>query len=372
MATSTCYICDTSLESNNRSFEHIIPNSIGGIAGSYNLLCRNCNSQFGLEIEGDFAKSLNPICALLQIKRSRNDIPHIKNVTDKDGNIYHLERGRKPVKIKPEIKKQNNSYSISARNWKEAAHIIQKLKTKEPSLDTENWEQRLVETKKRLREPLHFEFKIGGTKFFRTVAKIAVNAYLFLGGDKKYITTTVEYIKGLTEDPTDFIHYHIEVEPVMELDLFEVCHCVYIKGDNKSKILFVYIELFNGPSFVVKLSDHFEEENFEKTYLIDVLEGNEVFKKVTVRYPDGASPKGYKPHDPVFFPIMQSRLSRLMKIAQVQQIKMTYQEEFAELWKECQESYNADPVNNMEQSLIFLDKVEKLKNELLNHGKNDV
>lgn len=366
MIISKCYICSNPLEGKSRSFEHIIPNSIGGFTGSYDLLCRNCNSKLGSDIEGDFAKSLNSIAALLQINRDRNDIPHIKNVKDKNGNLYHLERGRKPVKVKPEILKRDNHYSISARNIAEAAHIIQKLKSKEPTLDTENWEQKIVETKKRMDDSLHFEIEFGGVNFFRTIAKIAINYYLFIGGDRKYIKNTVQYIKGVQTEETDFIHYHIESGQTMILDTLEVCHCIHVKGDKESRLLYVYIELFNAISFIVKLSENFEEESFEKTYCIDVIEGKEINKKVTLKYPEGASPSGYKPHDPVFFPVTESKMSRLMKIAHVRQVQMTYKDEFAELWKECQANYNNDPDHNKQQSLIFLEKVENLIFELLN------
>ncbi|MCB9044892.1 MAG: hypothetical protein H6550_02010 [Chitinophagales bacterium] len=371
MILSYCYICNSSLEGDNKSFEHIIPNSIGGFAGSYNLLCRNCNTKLGLEIEGDFAKSLNPLCALLQIKRDRKNFPHIKNLKDKDGNLYNLHNGRKPIKIKPQIQKLDSNYFISARDIKEATHIIQKLKAKEPTLEIDNWEQKLVETKTRMREPLHFQLNFGGVNFFRTIAKIGVNSYLHLGGDRKYINTAVKYIGNPQNAHSNLIHYHVEPNPTMTLEPLEVCHCIYIKGNKERKILFVYIELFNTLSFVLKLSDNFDGDDFEKTYCIDVIEGKQVDKKITVKYPEGASPEGYKPHDEVFFPVIQSKMSRLMKVAQVQQVKMTFKDEYAELWKECQKNYDDDPINNKKQSIAFLENVTTLLNDLLNQNIKD-
>lgn len=106
-----------------------------------------------------------------------------------------------------------------------------------------------------------------------------------------------------------FIHYHVEQNATMHLETDEVCHCVYIKGDAESKILFVYKELFNSSSFIVKLSDIFEGSSFEKTYCINVLQGCIVHKTVTLNYPQGVSPEGYNTYDAVFPPVMQYRLS---------------------------------------------------------------
>lgn len=64
----------------NKSEEHIIPNSIGGKIKSYWLLCRNCNSRFGNTIDSDFARSYEDIVAMINLKRDQQKEYIVKNL----------------------------------------------------------------------------------------------------------------------------------------------------------------------------------------------------------------------------------------------------------------------------------------------------
>src|SRR5690606_2796663 len=66
-----CYNCLSEITRENKSLEHIIPNSIGGKLKSSTLLCRDCNSTFGETIDTELAKSYNNLVALLGINRDR-------------------------------------------------------------------------------------------------------------------------------------------------------------------------------------------------------------------------------------------------------------------------------------------------------------
>ena len=52
---SKCYVCGVELTEDNKTEEHII-NAIGGVLKSKNLICKQCNSDFGDEIDSFLAK----------------------------------------------------------------------------------------------------------------------------------------------------------------------------------------------------------------------------------------------------------------------------------------------------------------------------
>ncbi len=64
-----CYICDSALTKENQTFEHIILNAAGGRLKSKDLLCKNCNSSFGENIDSVLAEQLNYLANMLMIKR---------------------------------------------------------------------------------------------------------------------------------------------------------------------------------------------------------------------------------------------------------------------------------------------------------------
>ena len=51
---ASCYACQVNLAPENESFEHILPNGIGGRLRSLRLLCKKCNNTFGTKYEAKF------------------------------------------------------------------------------------------------------------------------------------------------------------------------------------------------------------------------------------------------------------------------------------------------------------------------------
>lgn len=79
-----CYNCSVILNRKNRSVEHIINASIGGFKKGYNLLCQDCNKEFGKTIDKELVKQLGIFGALLNIPLDRGS--HVKK-TGKDTSI---------------------------------------------------------------------------------------------------------------------------------------------------------------------------------------------------------------------------------------------------------------------------------------------
>lgn len=66
-----CYNCGVILNRKNRSVEHIINASIGGFKKGYNLLCQDCNKEFGRTIDKELGKQLGVFGRLLDIPLDR-------------------------------------------------------------------------------------------------------------------------------------------------------------------------------------------------------------------------------------------------------------------------------------------------------------
>lgn len=56
---SYCYVCGCQLNKFNETEEHIIQYSIGGVLKSKQLLCKQCNSMLGHDIDDELAKQFN-------------------------------------------------------------------------------------------------------------------------------------------------------------------------------------------------------------------------------------------------------------------------------------------------------------------------
>lgn len=86
-----CYNCGVILNRKNKSVEHIINASIGGFKKGYNLLCQDCNKEFGRTIDKELGKQLGVFGRLLNIPLDRG--VHSENTSiDKvklDGINYH-------------------------------------------------------------------------------------------------------------------------------------------------------------------------------------------------------------------------------------------------------------------------------------------
>lgn len=108
---ANCYMCGVELDDNKRTEEHIILNAIGGMLKSKNLICKQCNSTFGDEIDSRLAKQLQPFSVLMNVER------------DKDNNISSIKAYERNNPIKTsyellweELKSNTNASLVTTQN----------------------------------------------------------------------------------------------------------------------------------------------------------------------------------------------------------------------------------------------------------------
>ena len=90
---SKCYLCGKLLNEANSSVEHIIPNAIGGHLKSKNLLCKDCNSNTGQNIDATLSEQLNFIANMLNIECDRGKPQAFKIKDGKTGELYRCLLG---------------------------------------------------------------------------------------------------------------------------------------------------------------------------------------------------------------------------------------------------------------------------------------
>ncbi len=89
---SACYSCNQILNKKTRSFEHIIPNSIGGVLKSARFICKTCNSAYGMTIDAALAKNFEDLVAFINIERHRSR--PVKDTNASNWDRYQLENSK--------------------------------------------------------------------------------------------------------------------------------------------------------------------------------------------------------------------------------------------------------------------------------------
>jgi hypothetical protein len=278
---SVCYSCDAILNKANSSFEHIIPNSIGGKVKSVRLLCKSCNTGYGLAIDSAIAADFKNLVAFLNLERDRNKSYIIKNTKDRNGHLYHLEEGRIPVPVKPSIKVDNGQLSIIGRDRKQVIQIASGLKRKDSEIDLAEVERNFSDEDMFIQSGLVIDLSVGSEAFMRALAKIAVNYYLMKTRGGHHLTRIIDIIKGIEGKGHDIHQYHL---PGVTWQEGEVSHVIIVKGDVFSKRLYAQVVLFNTYYYVVNLCDDYDGEEVDYFYRYDVLEKKDVRERLLIPY----------------------------------------------------------------------------------------
>ena len=276
-----CYICGCLLDNNNRTEEHIIPNALGGRLKSKNLICKQCNSAFGVIIDSELAKQFNFVANMLNIKRDRGAPQPFDAVDCRDGTVYSLEPGGVPVLKYPVIKKQLKEntvrFSIRAGNAKQWHSVAKGLKRNYPEIDENKIFAGCKIERKYLDNEITFKAELGGSEVFRSLCKSAVSFYLYNNGVLANVSHLIPYITGQIDDKRIVKPVYFEQDPIPQKDS-EVLHSIIIKGDSREKLLYAYIELFDFYKVLVLLNENYSDDSVEFSYFFDVISRKEVFK----------------------------------------------------------------------------------------------
>ncbi|WP_124221421.1 HNH endonuclease [Aquisalibacillus elongatus] len=212
-----CYVCNNDLTKENETEEHIILNAIGGKLKSKKLVCKDCNSKFGFEIDNILAEQLNPIANLLDVKRDRGQPRSIKG-TYQNKEIL-IEPGGKMKLARPYFDLDKNHFKIQTSSTKQARQVLNGLKRKYKQIDIEENLNNAKRNKSYL-PSVTININFGGENTSRALCKMAVNYFIFNGGNRNEIKHLLPFINGeKAEEEVEVYYFYPKSE-------------VFNKGDN--------------------------------------------------------------------------------------------------------------------------------------------
>lgn len=279
-----CYLCLNRLTKENISFEHIIPDSIGGQIGSNGLICKACNNKLGHGVDAKLVEQLLPVARIIGVKRSRGK---------KDSSVLMLgDKGSKLIVGKhftprPKIYidfPDGKSVSINPKTDKEFERLV---KAKKAEMFKKHGTVKVHEDLEYHTEET-FDFAglpdyIGGKEYFLGITKIAVNFMLYKGLSSKYAQTAIDLIKGDKKyNDVSYYYYPGHYTPYFSGEK-EISHVLYLRADTEKRVLFMYVELFNADNFLIVLSTDYFGENFEETYIWDTASDMELDGSVKIK-----------------------------------------------------------------------------------------
>lgn len=275
---AVCYICNENITNNNSSLEHIIPNSLGGNLKSRNLLCKECNSNLGSNLDAELAIQLNLIANMLNIERDRGKPQSFEASNKYTDEKYRFLPGGKPELIRPNIEINKNDkktkIKVNARDEKQAREVLQGLKRKYniKEDDLKNIMDSFKLQEKPFKEHITVDQKFGGEEALKSVAKIILNYYTYTGQDIKWISEFVDKYTNENYDILSRISFIYLPNEVISKKEDEILHSIIIRGDTKEKLLYGYVELFNCYRVLVFLSDSYNGPSLNNSYFFDVEE----------------------------------------------------------------------------------------------------
>jgi len=283
---NNCYACNIEIKDDNGSVEHIIPNSIGGQIKSNKLLCKVCNEKFGNTIDKYLNNQIGLFGTLLNVKRDRvPDKLFVQGQYD-TGEVRYVGPGLKggykmiiPVEVEGKIIKKE----IYPKTEKEFNRL---KKQQEKSLKKKFGNIQFEEREEYNENKLLFSTKenpkaIGGREFFQAICKIAVNFFIFNGGDKSKVVDIVDFILDKNE-LKNAIFYYPDID-VIKRENDEIEHHILIRGDKQKRILYGYVELFSSHCVLIKFSESYSGNDLKMQYSYDLITGEEISKDIQIQ-----------------------------------------------------------------------------------------
>jgi hypothetical protein len=286
-----CYNCGILIDETNVSEEHIINNSIGGRLKSKGLLCKKCNEGFGGTIDRELEEQIGMLTDLLGVKRERpKSRVYIPMYAD-DGEMKVVG-----VKMKPHGRLTVHVDENIEVNLYESDEKFDKLKDKKQkelekkhNAKFEYIESTELPNKKKFRfknklTDEHWNIAFGGKDFFRAIAKISLNYYIRRGYEKAFCSKVIAFVKGEINNDLAYFYFPSPVHyQVHDLGNDEVSHIIHIRGDQNSRILYAYVELFNCQNVLIIYDMNYTGPAINDTYAFDLMTGKEIIKEVTIK-----------------------------------------------------------------------------------------
>lgn len=262
-----CILCDDELDEYNDSFEHIIPNFIGGRLQGKGILCKSCNSTQGFTTDKDFEDVFKIVSELLCIDKDRNhnhSIPCI--VKFEENNIDCILKNFKITPIKPFFR--TNGEKINVYCTKKVFKTYKKKVIKDLKCE----EQDLVNIDN-IGSMYSVNTSFENDSFAKGFTKIAVNFAIYNNITKE----NINYIENNDYDVgqvipylplNDLENFYEKNKPKLNV-LYPYHNLILFTNKNHSeepKKLICLVELFSTYIYYVVLNNNYKGEDVYYSY----------------------------------------------------------------------------------------------------------
>ena len=278
-----CFYCGEVLTKKNETLEHIIPNGIGGKLTSKKLLCKNCNNVFS-KYDADLCENLRFCTNFLNPKR-RGKNPSIKMqfdgiplIREADGEYYSEDI----IKIEPERKGVVISYKgMFSSDEKHKQLKKQKIlnvcrgQIKKLNIPVDEEEKIINEFADKFEKSIidiknpcmGFRTQFNEKSFYSSL-KVVLEFYLNNNFDIAFVNEKINFLKELKfKEMRDCTNYFY---PKDFYSTDSIYHTIFLKGDNKNKLLFACISFYGTLNLIISLNTNYIGEDFEKSYCYDL------------------------------------------------------------------------------------------------------
>ena len=123
---------------------------------------------------------------------------------------------------------------------------------------------------------MHTSLTFGGKNINLALYKIAINFFIYSGGDEKYIKHLINCLLQNNTDNTNGYSKQISIKNTDNIKDNSIPHIIYIEGNSEENILYAYIEFFGTAQFLVLLNNNYDGDSIKYTYYYDFISKSEI------------------------------------------------------------------------------------------------
>ena len=274
----SCLLCGNSATGNNRSSEHIVPAALGGTLTVSGFICQKCNSDAGRSYDAALAQSFEGLTRLLDISRQKS-LPRARVTYTSDGTPIRVLPGNRMelghTTQQEIIEGTKTTLHITTASKDELRKSIQKIKDRRNlDLDIEAIVEAATVGSRYINEPYLLFDPSWGPEHYKSLVKSALALVCHAGLDPSSAEIALAYLTSDTEGRCFFPYYKKDLITQREAGM--PINCVYVKGDAVSRELMAYVEIFGILRAVIRLSEKYDGDCFERYYAFDPTDGREL------------------------------------------------------------------------------------------------
>ena len=283
----TCVLCDAELAGSALTFEHVIPESLGGRRRTDKVLCRDCNSRTGHEWDAQLAKQLLPFAQMVFPNGHRSG-PKQRRIRDSQGNSLLLKAGIRGGAEHPQsrMRQVGDKYemTISAPSRQRAVQEIRRL-VKEGKLP-EGREEEIIQGIQREEIETRIMFSeaggVGGEAVWNSWLKSMVTAGVLGGLSRQDMLAALESLRGCGPAAPMFPIRNSCIQPSGQVPVPIWRHCVHVESDEAAHVIWGYTEFFGTFNAIAQIGMGYRGQTLKWTYCVDPVTGDDLSGAVQV------------------------------------------------------------------------------------------